>query len=71
MKLPRDVKGSEAVLALCRIGYVVRRQSGSHVILNRGERTVVVPQHKPLKPGTFKGILEQAGVSLEEFIKVL
>ena len=46
-------------------------QSGSHLILRRESGTVVVPQHKPLKPGTLKGILEQAGITLEEFLEHL
>lgn len=71
MKIPRDVNGSEAVRALKRLGFVQLRQSGSHLILRKDERTVVVPQHKPLKPGTLKGIIEQAGLSLEEFIEKL
>jgi len=68
MKLPRDVSGAEAARALRRLSYVVQRQTGSHLILRRESRTVVVPQHKPLKPGTLKGILEQAGVTVEEFV---
>ena len=71
MKLPRDVNGSEAARSLRRLGYNVQRQSGSHLILRRENRTVVVPQHKPLKPGTLKGILEQAGITLEEFLEQL
>ena len=57
MKLPRDVNGAEAARALQRMGFVVQRQTGSHLILRREGRTVVVPQHKPLKPGTLKGVL--------------
>ena len=68
MKLPRDVNGAEAARALRRLDFVVQRQTGSHVILRREGRTVVVPQHKPLKPGTLKGIIEQAGVTLEAFV---
>jgi predicted RNA binding protein YcfA (HicA-like mRNA interferase family) len=67
VKIPRDVSGMEAVRALKRFGFVQLRQTGSHLILRHGPRTVVVPQHKPLKPGTLKGIVEQAGLSLEEF----
>jgi predicted RNA binding protein YcfA (HicA-like mRNA interferase family) len=67
VKLPRDVSGGEAARALQRLGFVVQRQTGSHLILRRAGRTVVVPQHKPLKPGTLKGVLEQADVSLEDF----
>ena len=68
MKILRDVTGVEAVRALRRCGFVQLRQTGSHLILRNGPRTVVVPQHKPLKPGTLKGIVEQAGLTLEEFM---
>jgi predicted RNA binding protein YcfA (HicA-like mRNA interferase family) len=39
--------------------------------MRRDIRTVVVPQHKPIKPGTLKGMLEQADVSLEDFMEAL
>jgi predicted RNA binding protein YcfA (HicA-like mRNA interferase family) len=68
VKIPRDVSGAEAVRALKRCGYLEVRQTGSHLIMRSGSRTVVIPQHKPLKPGTLKGIIEQAGLSLEEFV---
>ena len=71
MRIPRDVNGLEAVRALKRLGFSQLRQTGSHLILRKDSRTVVVPQHKPLKPGTLKGILEQAGLTLEEFVKEL
>ena len=32
---------------------------------------MVVPQHKPLKPGTLKGIIEQAGITVEMFVDQL
>ena len=67
MKTPRDVNGAEAVRALKRFGFIQLRQTGSHLILRKENRTVVVPQHKPLKPGTLKGIVEQAGLTLEQF----
>jgi len=71
VKIPRDVNGSEAVRALKRLGFEQRRQSGSHVIMRKGERTVVVPMHKPIKPGTLSGLIEQAGLTLEEFCDAL
>lgn len=71
MKLPRDVSGVEAARALQRHGFVAIRQTGSHLILRRESRTVVVPQHKPLKPGTLKGVIEQAGLTLEAFVAEL
>ena len=67
-KLP-SVSGKEARRALERLGFVFRRQRGSHVILQRGNRGCVVPMHREISRGTLRGI--QAGVSAEEFIEAL
>jgi predicted RNA binding protein YcfA (HicA-like mRNA interferase family) len=71
VKIPRDVNGVEAVRALKRLRFVQLRQTGSHLILRKDNRTVVVPQHKPIKPGTLKSVIEQAGLTLEEFVEEL
>jgi predicted RNA binding protein YcfA (HicA-like mRNA interferase family) len=71
MKVPRDVTGAEAVRALRRLGFESIRQTGSHHIMRRDDKTVVVPQHKPIKPGTLRGMLDQAGVTLEAFTEAL
>lgn len=42
-------------------------ETGSHVILRREHRTVVVPMRRPIKPGTLAGMIAQSGVSLEAF----
>jgi predicted RNA binding protein YcfA (HicA-like mRNA interferase family) len=62
-----DVSGDEAVKALKRLGFVFLRQKGSHAILRRGSRGCVVPMHREISRPTLKGVLEQAGVTLEEF----
>ena len=67
MKLPRDVNGSEAVKALRRLDFESRQQTGSHVIMRREARTIVVPMHKAIKPGTLRGLIEQAGLSVDAF----
>jgi predicted RNA binding protein YcfA (HicA-like mRNA interferase family) len=69
-KLPR-VSGAEAVRALERLGFAVARQRGSHIVLRRGSSGCVVPNHRELKTGTLAGVLKQAGVSPEDFMKVL
>lgn len=71
MRVPRDVTGAEAVKALRRLGFESIRQTGSHHIMRRDGKTVVVPQHKPIKPGTLRGMLDQAGVTLEAFADAL
>ena len=63
------------VKALDRLGFVALRQRGSHVVLVRdslqGRTGCVVPLHRELAEGTTRGILKQAGVTLDEFLKVL
>jgi predicted RNA binding protein YcfA (HicA-like mRNA interferase family) len=62
-----DVSGEEAVKALKRLDFVFLRQKGSHAILRKGNRGCVVPMHREINRSTLKGVLLQAGVSLEEF----
>jgi len=69
-KLP-VISGVEAVRALERLGFVVIRQRGSHLILRKGSSGCVVPNHRELKTGTLAGIIKQAGVSADEFIAAL
>jgi predicted RNA binding protein YcfA (HicA-like mRNA interferase family) len=56
--LPR-VSGQELIRALERLGFVIKRQRGSHVILQRGSVGCVVPNHKELKLGTLSGCLSR------------
>ncbi len=71
-KLPR-ISGGQAISALQRLGFVVIRQRGSHVVLKRQiskeEITCVVPLHRELAVGTLRVILRQAQVTPEEFIE--
>lgn len=69
-RLPH-VSGAEAVRALERLGFVVLRQKGSHIVLRRGSMGCVVPNHREIKAGTLGGVLKQAGVGAEEFIEAL
>ena len=71
MRIPRDVTGDQAVRALRRLGFQDIRQTGSHRILRAGSITVVVPMHRPIKPGTLKGLVEQAGVTMDAFMAEL
>lgn len=71
-KLKR-ISGLETINILKRLGFIQIRQKGSHIILkkiiNNEEVGCVVPLHKELAIGTLKGILRQAKIPLEEFIK--
>jgi predicted RNA binding protein YcfA (HicA-like mRNA interferase family) len=66
------VSGPEAVEALSRVGFLQVSQRGSHAKLrNDLGRTAIVPLHRELAPGTLRSILRQAGLSLEDFARLL
>jgi predicted RNA binding protein YcfA (HicA-like mRNA interferase family) len=65
------LSGNQVIRALQRLGFVVIRQNGSHVILRKGFQGCVVPNHREIKIGTLAGLLKQAGVSVEELSTAL
>lgn len=62
------VSGAAVVVALTEVGYVQVSQRGSHVKLGRDARTVIVPPHRELVPGTLRSILRQTSLTPAEFI---
>jgi predicted RNA binding protein YcfA (HicA-like mRNA interferase family) len=69
-KLP-VISATEAIRAFERLGFSIVRQRGSHIVLRRDSSGCVVPNHRELKAGTLSGVLKQAGISPDEFIKAL
>jgi len=69
-KLPTDLSGQELVKILLRIGFVFQRQSGSHIILRRESpyARVSVPNHKAVRIGTLRTILNEVGLTVAELI---
>jgi len=69
------VSGSEVIKALCKAGFRVVRQRGSHVRLEKRteDRTIklTVPLHKSLKKGTLRKIIKDAGLTVQEFNRLL
>jgi predicted RNA binding protein YcfA (HicA-like mRNA interferase family) len=72
-KLPTDLSGREVRTVLERIGFVFRRQAGSHIILRRDtpHARVVVPDHKQMRQGTLRRIIADAGLTVEQFVQLL
>ena len=70
---PPLVSGREIVKAFQRMGYRVVSQRGSHIkIRNDAEDiTLIIPDHREVDRWTLKGILRDAGISVEVFIKLL
>jgi predicted RNA binding protein YcfA (HicA-like mRNA interferase family) len=57
-----------------QLGFVFRRQSGSHAIYVRASDSarVVIPMHRgELKRKTLRGIIQDLKVSVEEFTNLL
>ena len=71
-KLP-VISGDECVKALQKAGFYVTRQRGSHVIMRRDEpfARASVPKHRTLKPGTLRGIIKDAGLTVDEFVELM
>jgi predicted RNA binding protein YcfA (HicA-like mRNA interferase family) len=63
----RVLSGDEVCVILEGQGYVLVRQHGSHMIMQRQfmgiTQTVPVPNHKELDRGTLAGIIALAGVA--------
>jgi predicted RNA binding protein YcfA (HicA-like mRNA interferase family) len=67
------ISGRECVRALARVGFYIRRQRGSHIVLRRDDpfAQLVVPDHRELDRGTLRAIIRQCGLGIEEFSKLL
>ena len=61
--------------ALQRDGWVVVRQRGSHIRMQKHLRNevlrITIPAHKPVKRSTLSHILKQARIDVDEFIGLL
>ena len=66
----RVIKPKQIVKILKKIGFVERRQTGSHLILSNSKTNKIVPvpiHAKELKKGTLLSILRQAEITKDEF----
>ena len=65
----------KVINALRRAGWVVVRQRGSHIRLQRHaeEKTlkITVPAHRPIKRSTLSHIIKQANLTVDDFVNLL
>ena len=65
----------QVIRALQRDGWVVVRQRGSHIRLQKrlADETlkIIVPAHRPIKRSTLAHILKQARLGVDEFLGLL
>lgn len=67
-KLP-IIKPNELVRSLKKLGFVEKRQKGSHLIMvhETKNKQITIPIHnKPLKKGTLSAILRQGEISIND-----
>ena len=73
-KLP-SVSAREVVRVAEKLGFIFDRQRGSHAVYLRANdhRRLVIPLHKgrDIKPGTLRGLIDDMGLSVEEFTEML
>ena len=60
----------KAVKAFEKAGFWVARQ-GKHIVMTNGNRIVTIPRHDPVNSLTMGGIVKDAGLTDDEFKKLL
>lgn len=61
----------DIVKALAKAGFQTTRQKGSPIILVKDEYIVPAPKHREIKRGLLHAIIAEAGLTREEFLKLL
>jgi len=68
-KLP-GVNHLHAVRALEKASFRILRQ-GKHIVMTDGTRKVTIPRHNPVNAITMAGIVKDAGLTIDEFRRLL
>ncbi|MGH9958951.1 MAG: type II toxin-antitoxin system HicA family toxin [Pyrinomonadaceae bacterium] len=68
-KLP-GVNHLEAVRAFEKAGFGIVRQ-GKHIVMTDGVRILTIPRHNPVNALTMGGIVRDAGLTVDEFRRLL
>ena len=60
----------DAIRALEKAGFHIVRQ-GRHIVMTDGTRILTIPRHNPVNAYTMGGIVQDAGLSVGKFRKLL
>ena len=68
-----NISGKEAAKAFQKAGWFVVGQVGSHLVLSKPNIRVnlSIPQHKELSVGTLRALIRNAGMTVQEFLRLL
>lgn len=70
-KLPA-LKPKKIIKALKRNGFYIHHVKGGHYFLRKGDINLIIPYHnKDMKPGTLHDIINQSGMTIEDFLDLL
>jgi len=68
-KLP-GVRHQDAVRVFEKLGYRIVRQGG-HIVMSNGETRLIIPRANPVDPYTMGSIARDAGLTPDEFRRLL
>ena len=68
-KLP-GISQRDAVRVFGKLGYLTVRQSG-HLVMSNGKTRLIIPRHNPINAITMGGLVKVAGLTPDEFRKLL
>ena len=60
-----------AVKALEKAGFRIMRQGKKHIVISDGTRFLTIPRNNPVNAYTMGGIVRDAGLTVDEFKKLL
>ena len=72
-KLP-IISAIKLIKVLHKIGYYTDHQTGSHIMLRNIKypyRRLTIPNHKEIARGTLSSIINQSGLDVKQFLKIL
>lgn len=65
-----DVSSARTVKAFQKIGFWIAKEGG-HIGMTNGIRKIIIPRHSRINPYTLKAIIRDAGLTDQEFKKLL
>ena len=70
MPKPPGINHQRAVKVFEKVGFWIVRQ-GKHIAMTNGERIITIPRANPVDAYTMGGIIKDAGLSVDEFKRLL
>lgn len=67
-----DLSSERITKAFERAGFwILKTRSKKHIGMSNGKRKITIPRHNQINPYTLKGIIRDAGLTDEEFKKLI